>query len=44
MNETLSVIGQLAGLVFVVGSMIAMGLSLTMPQTVQSKKKWLFDL
>lgn len=38
MNETLIVIGRLAGLVFVVGSMLAMGLSLTVPRILQPLK------
>jgi BASS family bile acid:Na+ symporter len=37
-NEILAVVGQLAGLVFVVGSMIAMGLSLTVPQIIEPLK------
>jgi predicted Na+-dependent transporter len=38
MSETLTVIAQLAGLVFVVGSMLAMGLSLTVAQIIQPLK------
>ena len=38
MTEILNVIAQLAGLVFVVGSMLAMGLSLTVPQIIQPLK------
>lgn len=38
MSETLTVIAQLAGLVFVVGSMLAMGLSLTASQIIQPLK------
>ena len=38
MTEALTVIAQLAGLVFVVGSMLAMGLSLTMAQIIQPLK------
>ena len=38
MTETLTVVAQLAGLVYVVGSMLAMGLSLTMAQIVQPLK------
>lgn len=38
MSETLTVIAQLAGLVFVVGSMLAMGLSLTVTQIIQPLK------
>lgn len=37
-TEILNVIAQLAGLVFVVGSMLAMGLSLTVPQIIQPLK------
>ncbi len=39
MTETLNVIAQLSGLVFVVGSMLAMGLSLTVAQIIQPLKK-----
>jgi predicted Na+-dependent transporter len=38
MSETLIVIAQLAGLVFVVGSMLAMGLSLMVAQIIQPLK------
>ena len=38
MTDTLNTIAQLAGLVFVVGSMLAMGLSLTVPQIIQPLK------
>ena len=38
MTETLNVIAQLSGLVFVVGSMLAMGLSLTVAQIIQPLK------
>ncbi len=38
MSETLTIIAQLAGLVFVVGSMLAMGLSLAVAQIVQPLK------
>ena len=38
MTETLTTIAQLAGLVYVVGSMLAMGLSLTMAQIIQPLK------
>ena len=38
MSETLSVIAQLAGLVYVVGSMLSLGLSLTVSQIVQPLK------
>ena len=38
MSETLTVIAQLVGLVFVVGSMLAMGLSLTVPQIIEPLK------
>ncbi|HRV94418.1 MAG TPA: bile acid:sodium symporter [Anaerolineae bacterium] len=38
MSETLTIIAQLAGLVFVVGSMLAMGLSLTVAQIAQPLK------
>ncbi len=38
MSETLTVIAQLAGLVFVVGSMLAMGLSLTVAQIIEPLK------
>jgi len=36
MTEILTVIVKLSGLVFVIGSMLAMGLSLTIPQMVVS--------
>ncbi len=38
MNETLTIIAQLAGLVFVVASMLAMGLSLTVAQIIEPLK------
>ncbi len=38
MTETLTVMAQLAGLVFVVGSMLAMGLSLTVAQIIEPLK------
>ncbi len=38
MSETLNTIAQLSGLVFVVGSMLAMGLSLTVAQIIQPLK------
>ena len=38
MSETLSVIAQLAGMVYVVGSMLSLGLSLTVAQIVQPLK------
>lgn len=38
MNETLTVIAQLSGLVFVVGSMLSMGLSLTVAQIIKPLK------
>lgn len=38
MTDTLNTIAQLSGLVFVVGSMLAMGLSLTVPQIIQPLK------
>ncbi len=38
MTETLNTIAQLSGLVFVVGSMLAMGLSLTVAQIIQPLK------
>ena len=38
MTETLNTIAQLSGLVFVVGSMLAMGLSLTVAQIIQQLK------
>lgn len=38
MTETLTIISQLVGLIFVVGSMLAMGLSLTVSQIVQPLK------
>ncbi len=38
MNEVLTVIAHLSGLVFVVGSMLAMGLSLTVPEIIAPLK------